>query len=169
MEPGQDREIAALTSTSYVHIFFGVNMKEYIDMAYQEALISYNNNEVPVGAIIVKDNKIISKAHNLSYKQGINSHAEIIAINEAIKNINDWRLTDCEMYITLEPCPMCAGAIVQSRLKKIYIGTSSNIKSNKKIIESILKNDEYYHKVEIEYLNDKNCSEIISNFFKQKR
>ncbi len=144
-------------------------MKEYIDMAYKEALISYNNNEVPVGAVIVKDNKVIAKAHNLSYEAGITSHAEIIAINEAIKINNDWRLNDCEMYVTLEPCPMCAGAIIQSRMKKIYIGTSSNIKSNKKIIESIFNNDDYYHRVEIEYLNDKNCSEIISNFFKQKR
>ena len=140
-------------------------MNDYIDIAYQEALISYNNNEVPVGAVIVKNNKIIAKAHNLSYKDGINSHAEIIAINKAIKELNDWRLNDCEMYITLEPCPMCAGALVQARVKKIYIGSESNIKSNKKIIESILNNDEYYHRVEIEYLKDKNCSEIISKFF----
>ena len=121
MEPGQDREIAALTLNSYVHIFFGVNMNKYIDLAYEEALVSYNNNEVPVGAVIIKNNKVLSKAHNLSYSEGINSHAEIIAINEAIKINKDWRLNDCEMYVTLEPCPMCAGAIIQSRIKKISI------------------------------------------------
>ena len=100
---------------------------------------------------------------------GINSHAEILAINFAIKELNDWRLNDCELYVTLEPCPMCAGAIIQSRIKKVYIGTKSNIKSNSKIIESIFNNNDYYHSVDFEYLNDEKCSEIISKFFKQKR
>ena len=144
-------------------------MNIYMKEAYEEAKKSLSLNEVPVGAVIVKNNKVIAKAHNLSYMNGINSHAEILAINLAIKELNDWRLNDCELYVTLEPCPMCAGAIIQSRIKKVYIGTKSNIKSNSKIIESIFNNNDYYHSVDFEYLNDEKCSEIISKFFKQKR
>ena len=88
---------------------------------------------------------------------------------EASSYVGNWRLNDCEMYITLEPCPMCAGAIVQSRIKKIYIGTTSNIENNKKIIKSILQNKEYNHQVEIEYLNNKDCSQILTKFFENKR
>ena len=73
------------------------------------------------------------------------------------------------MYVTLEPCPMCAGALVQSRIKKIYIGSESNINSNKKIIRNILQNSEYNHFVEIEYLNNKDCSQILTDFFSNKR
>ncbi|MBP5684656.1 MAG: nucleoside deaminase [Bacilli bacterium] len=144
-------------------------MNKYMKEALKEAKLSYNKNEVPVGAVIVKNDKVISKAHNLSYLNGINSHAEILAINDAIKAFNDWRLNDCELYVTLEPCPMCAGAIVQSRIKKVFIGAKTNIKSNSKIIESIFNNNDYYHSVEVKYLDDDNCSKIISNFFKQKR
>ena len=144
-------------------------MNKYMKEALKEAKLSYNKNEVPVGAVIVKNDKVISKAHNLSYLNGINSHAEILAINDAIKAFNDWRLNDCELYVTLEPCPMCAGAIIQSRIKKVFIGAKTNIKSNSKIVESIFNNNDYYHSVEVEYLDDDNCSKIISNFFKQKR
>ena len=142
----------------------------FIDYALEEAKIAFNLNEVPVGAIIVKDGKIIAKAHNL--KRGTNNvmnHAEIISIVEASNYIGDWRLNDCEMYVTLEPCPMCAGAIVGSRIKKIYIGCESNIKSNKKIIYDILQNPEADHQVEIEYLNNKECSNILTEFFSNKR
>ena len=142
----------------------------FIDYAFEEAKIAFNLNEVPVGAIIVKDGKIIAKAHNL--KRGTNNvmnHAEIISIVEASNYIGDWRLNDCKMYVTLEPCPMCAGAIVGSRIKKIYIGCESNIKSNKKIIYDILQNPEADHQVEIEYLNNKECSNILTEFFSNKR
>ena len=141
----------------------------YIDEALIEAKKSKDIDEVPVGAIIVKDGKIIAKGHNTSYKDGICNHAEIDAINKAILAIGDWRLFDCEMYVTLEPCPMCAGAILKSRIKKVYIGTKSNIKFNKKIIESIFNNKEYYHNVGYEYLNNKDCSKILTDFFKEKR
>jgi tRNA(adenine34) deaminase len=143
---------------------------KYIEEALDEAKIAYSLNEVPVGAVIVKDNKIIAKSHNLKKNSNsITNHAEIISIIEASSYIGDWRLNDCEMYVTLEPCPMCAGAIVQSRIKKIYIGCGSNIKSNEKIIKSILQNKEYNHQVEIEYLNNKDCSQILTKFFENKR
>jgi tRNA(adenine34) deaminase len=144
--------------------------KDLIKVALDEAMIAYNLNEVPVGAVIVKNGEIIAKAHNLKRStNNIMNHAEIISIIEASNYIGDWRLNDCEMYITLEPCPMCAGAIVQSRIKKIYIGTESNIKSNRKLIENILQNTEADHRVEIEYLNNSKCSEILSKFFSNKR
>jgi tRNA(adenine34) deaminase len=141
----------------------------YIDIALEEAKKSKDLNEVPVGAVIVYKDKIIAKAHNVNNNTSVANHAEMIAIDKAIKKINDWRLNDCEMYVTLEPCPMCAGAILKSRIKKIYIGTSSNIKSNKKTIESIFNNKDYYHNVDYEYLNNKDCSRILTDFFKEKR
>ena len=142
----------------------------FINSALDEAKIAYNLNEVPVGAVIVKNNEIIAKAHNLKRStNNIMNHAEIISIIEASNYIGDWRLNDCEMYVTLEPCPMCAGAIAQSRIKKVYIGTKSNIKNNNCIIESILQNKESDHFVEIEYLENTECSKILSNFFSDKR
>lgn len=143
---------------------------KYIDAALEEAMLAYDLNEVPVGAVIVKDNQIIAKAHNLKkITNNIMNHAEIIAIIEASSYLGDWRLNDCDMYVTLEPCPMCAGAIVQSRIKNLYIGTSSNIKSNKNIINSIFNNKDYYHQVKVEFLDNKDCSQILTDFFENKR
>ena len=143
---------------------------KYLEIALEEAKIAYNLNEVPVGAVIVFNDKVIAKAHNLKRStNNIMNHAEIISIIEASGYVGDWRLNECEMYVTLEPCPMCAGAIEQYRIKKIYIGTESNIKSNKKIIKSILQNNDDNHRVEIEYLNNKECSQILTDFFNNKR
>lgn len=143
---------------------------KYIDAALEEAMLAYDLNEVPVGAVIVKDNQIIAKAHNLKKNtNNIMNHAEIVAIIEASSYLGDWRLNDCDMYVTLEPCPMCAGAIVQSRIKNLYIGTSSNIKSNKNIIDSIFNNNDYYHQVKVEFLDNKDCSQILTDFFENKR
>lgn len=98
--------------------------ENFMNEALKEAKKAYKKEEIPVGAVIVKNGKIISKAHNLKEtKKRTTSHAEIIAINKANKKLKNWRLNDCEMYVTLEPCPMCAGAIILSRIKKIYIGT----------------------------------------------
>ena len=101
-------------------------MKEkFMKEALKEAKKAYDKDEIPVGGIVVKDNKIIARAHNL--KEGKNNaicHAEILAIQKACKKLDSWRLLDCEMYVTLEPCSMCAGALINSRIKKIYIGTS---------------------------------------------
>lgn len=142
----------------------------FINNAFEEAKIAYKLNEVPVGAIIVKDGEIIAKSHNLKRStNNIMNHAEIISIIEASNYIGDWRLNECEMYVTLEPCPMCAGAIAASRIKKLFIGCESNIKSNKDIIKNILQNSESDHRVEIEYLDNKECSKILTNFFSNKR
>lgn len=144
--------------------------EKFINIALEEAKIAFNLNEVPVGAIIVRNGDIIAKSHNLKRStNNVMNHAEIISMIEASNYIGDWRLNDCEMYITLEPCPMCAGAILNSRIKKIYIGCESNIKNNREIIKSILQNSESDHFVEIEYLNNKDCSSVLTNFFSNKR
>ena len=143
---------------------------KYMNLALKEAKKAYLENEVPVGAVIVKNDKIVSKKHNTKMKtNNILNHAEILAILDATKKIGDWRLNNCEMYVTLEPCPMCAGAIRESRIKKIYIGTYSNIDSNRKILENIFNDREFHHSVEYEYINDQSCSQILTDFFSNKR
>ena len=143
---------------------------KYMDLAYEEAIKAYSDNEVPVGAVVVRNGEVIAKTHNSKLKtNNIMNHAEIIALIETSNILGDWRLSECEMYITLEPCPMCAGAIQQSRIRKVYIGTKSNVSSNEKIIKTILQNKDSYHVVDIEYLNDSKCSSILTRFFTDKR
>jgi len=96
----------------------------YMNQALKEAEKAYQKLEVPVGAIIVKDGKIIARAYNQKeMKTDTTKHAEILAIQKASKKLKSWRLIDCEMYVTLEPCTMCAGAIINARIKEVYIGT----------------------------------------------
>ena len=143
---------------------------KYMDIAYKEAQKAFKNNEVPVGCVIVLNDKILAKSYNKKVLKGdVCAHAEVNAIKKAAKKIGDWRLDNMEMYITLEPCPMCASVIQQSRIKKIYIGTKSSFKSLSEIDQKILNNKEFYHQVEVQYINDKRCSEILSEFFKLQR
>ena len=145
-------------------------MNDYMNLAFEEAKKAFYANEVPVGAIIVHKNEIIAQSHNKKIKDNnVCSHAEILALIEATKHIGDWRLLNCDMYVTLEPCPMCAGAILNSRIRRVYIGSESNIKSNKNVLYSILNNKDYNHYVEIAYLNNENCSKILTDFFSSKR
>lgn len=99
---------------------------KYMDIALNEAKKALAKGEIPVGAVIVKDNIVIAKAHNTREKtQNALAHAEIIAIDQACNCLNNWRLEDCDLYVTLEPCPMCCGAILQSRIKNVYFGAYS--------------------------------------------
>lgn len=115
-------------------------MNCYMELALKEAYKSYKKGDVPVGAVIVNNGKIIAKAHNLKEKKhNPLMHAEIIAINKASKRLKRWRLDDCELYVTMEPCMMCTGAIIQSRIKKVYysienhdFGALKNISQDKK-------------------------------------
>lgn len=115
-------------------------MNCYMELALNEAYKSYKKGDVPVGAVIVNNGKIIAKAHNLKEKKhNPLMHAEIIAINKASKRLKRWRLDDCELYVTMEPCMMCTGAIIQSRIKKVYysienhdFGALKNISQDKK-------------------------------------
>ena len=105
------------TVTKY-HIM--TNNEKYMALALKEAEKAFKKNEVPVGCVIVKDDKVIARAHNLRQtKKSVLGHAEILAIEKASKKLNSWILEDCTIYVTLEPCPMCAGTILQSRIKKL--------------------------------------------------
>ena len=145
--------------------------EEFMREALKEAKKAYNKLEVPVGAVIVKDGEIISKAHNLKEtKKDTIKHAEIIAIQRASKKLDSWRLNDCEMYITLEPCPMCAGAIIQSRIKKIYIGAMDEKTGACGSALNLIENYKFNHKVEVEKgLLKAECEKILKDFFKYLR
>lgn len=161
----------------------------YYKEAVKQARIAAGFGDIPVGAVIVynedvknkkmtevakkagiKDGMVLAKAYNKRNKnQDATAHAEIIAISKACKKIKDFRLEECTMYVTLEPCQMCAGAIVQSRIKRLVIGQKSKKSGSCGSIINILDNNEFNHKVEIEYLDDKESKEIIKNFFREIR
>lgn len=148
------------------------NIKEYyMKQALKEAEKAYKKLEVPVGAVIVKDGKIISRAHNQKEtKKDTTKHAEILAIQKASKKLQSWRLIDCEMYVTLEPCSMCAGAIINSRIKKVYIGTMDQKTGAVGSVYNLFKDYIFNHNVEVEkgLLKD-DCEKILKNFFKDLR
>ena len=143
----------------------------YMKEALKEAYKAYEKKETPIGAIIVKDGEIIARAHNLTEElKDPTAHAEILAIREASKKLGGWRLVDCDLYVTMEPCIMCSGAIVNSRIKKLIIGTKH------------IKNSytEKQHEFKIDYYKDNNiqitfgvleedCSTILQEFFKNLR
>ncbi len=130
-----------------------------------------SKKEVPIGAVIVRNDKIISRGFNKREKsKNALNHAEIIAINKACKKLKEWRLENCTLYVTLEPCPMCAGAIANARIKKIFYGAKEKT-SNDNLFEKILTSNRLNHKCEIEQLTEyeKTCSSILTEFFKNKR
>ena len=140
---------------------------DFMEAALNEAKIALEKGEVPVGAVIVKDGKIIAKGHNLkeNSKNAV-YHAEILAIEEASKVLDSWRLTDCEMYVTLEPCPMCAGAIINSRIKKLYIGAMDDVMGACGTALNLLENYKFNHIVQVEkYILKDECEKILEEFF----
>ena len=143
-------------------------MNEFIKILLEEAKKAYNDNEVPIGSIIVKNNKIISKAHNLKEtKNNVLCHAELLAINNACNKLKNWRLNDCILYTTLFPCPMCASAIQQSRIKKVIYLNNSNNNFAQNISNEILSNKNSNHQVLIEKLDLED--DLINAFFKKIR
>ena len=144
--------------------------EKFMKIAFKEAVKAYKIDEVPVGAVIVLQNKIIVRAHNLrETKKNSLCHAEIIAINKACKKLNNFRLDNCELYVTLEPCAMCAGAIVQSRIKKVIYGAKDEKYGMAGTVSNVfdLKSN---HKVEVEQgILAEECSSIIKEFFKKLR
>ena len=141
-----------------------------MDKALIEAKKAYNKFEVPIGAVIVKDGKIIARAHNLREKNNLaTSHAEILCIEKACKKLKSWRLDGCDMYVTLEPCLMCSGAITQARINKVYIGAKDMKNGCVLSIASVFDDINTTHKVGYEYKDDKRCSDILTEFFKELR
>ena len=145
--------------------------EKFMQEAIKEAKKAKEKLEVPVGCVIVKDGKIIARAHNLKEsKADTTKHAEILAIQKASKKLKAWRLLDCEMYVTLEPCTMCAGAIVNARIKKLYIGTKDPKTGAAGSVLNIFKDYPLNHKVEVEYdILQQECEKTLKEFFKQLR
>lgn len=145
--------------------------EKYMKAAIREAKKAYSLGEVPIGCVIVYDGKIIGRGYNRrKTDKNTLSHAELTAIKKASKVIGDWRLEGCTMYVTLEPCQMCAGAIVQGRVDKVVIGCMSPKSGCAGSIINILQMSEFNHQVEIEKgVLEEECSRMVSEFFIELR
>ena len=145
--------------------------EKYMKEALKEAKKAYEKLEIPVGAVIVKNGEIIARAYNVKEeKNDTTKHAEILAIQKASKKLKAWRLNDCEMYVTLEPCPMCAGALIQSRIKKVYIGALDEKTGACGSVLNLLEDYKFNHQVEIEKgICKEECVKILKDFFKELR
>ena len=143
----------------------------FMNEALKEAKKAQKIDEVPIGCVIVKDDTIIARAHNLKeIKQNPINHAEMLCIQKACKKLNSWRLDGCSIYVTIEPCIMCAGAIVQARIDNVFFG-SSDFKGGGcggNVDISVIPNLNHYPTI-TKNIMQKECSEIVSDYFKQKR
>lgn len=142
----------------------------YIEECINQAKKAYKKNEVPIGAIIVKNGKIIARAYNKrEHNQNALHHAEIIAIDNACKKLKSWRLDDCEMYVSLEPCPMCAGAILNARLKKVTIlcldDNHGAVMSKYHLLDDNILN----HKTDVDFADTLEAKKLLQTFFKNIR
>lgn len=145
--------------------------EKYMKQAINQAKKALTIGEVPIGCVIVYDGKVIGRGYNrrMTDKNTL-SHAELNAIKKASKKLDDWRLDDCEMYVTTEPCQMCAGAIVQARIKKVYIGCMNPKAGCAGSIMNLLQVDKFNHQVEIESgIMKEECSTLLKDFFKKLR
>ena len=147
------------------------NDEYYMQMALKQAEKARENNEVPIGAVIVLNNQVIGKAHNqVEMLHDATAHAEILAITQAAEFLNNWRLNDAVLYVTKEPCIMCAGALVNSRIKKVLFGAKDNKFGGCGGLFNIHNCPESLHKFKIEAgLMEYECSFILQNFFRKKR
>lgn len=145
----------------------------FLKEAVKQAKKAGEIGDVPIGCVIVFEDKIIARAYNRRNKdKSTLAHAEIIAIKKACKKLGDWRLEDCTMYITLEPCPMCAGAIIQSRIKKVVLGAMNPKAGCAGSIINILQTDGFNHKTEISLIDEplhSECVSLLTSFFKALR
>ena len=144
---------------------------KYMELALEEAKLAVLEDEVPIGCVIVKDDNVIAKAHNLRETNNDPlGHAETLAIKKASEVLNDWQLVDCELYVTIEPCIMCAGAIIQSRIKKVIYGAPDLKGGAFGSSINVLDAENINHRPEIvKGVLEKECTEIIKNYFKSKR
>ena len=145
-------------------------INKFMKAALAEAKKAYIIDEVPVGAVIVRDGKIIARGHNTrETKQSVLGHAEINAIKKASRKIGSWRLEDCDMYVTLEPCSMCSGAIIQSRIKNLYFGAFDPKTGACGSVLNLFEYD-FNHKVNVSGgIMEDECSRIIKDFFRELR
>lgn len=145
--------------------------EKYMKEAVRQAKKAYALGEVPIGCVIVYDGKIIGRGYNRrTIDKNTLAHAEMIAIKKASKVMGDWRLEDCIMYVTLEPCQMCSGAIVQSRMKKVVIGCMNPKAGCAGSILNLLQMEAFNHQVEMEIgVLGEECSNLMTSFFKELR
>ena len=144
---------------------------KFMQQAIKQAELAKSCDEVPVGAVIVKDCKIIAKAYNKrERKQNALLHAEIIAIDKACKKLGSFRLNDCEMYVTLEPCPMCAGAIINARVGKVFFGAFDQKRGCAGSIYNLLADPRFNHNPIVEGgIMQQECVKLLQDFFETKR
>lgn len=148
-----------------------MNDAKFMKEALKQAKKAYKLEEVPIGCVIVQDDKIIARAYNKrNMKKNPLAHAEIMAIHKAAKITGDWRLEDCTMYITLEPCQMCAGAIVQARIPKVVIGAMNPKAGCAGSILNLLQVQAFNHQVELVCgVMEEECTEMMQEFFRELR
>ncbi len=145
--------------------------EKYMKEAIRQAKKAYAIGEVPIGCVIVYQDNIVGRGYNrrMTDKNTL-SHAELNAIRKASKVMGDWRLDDCEMFVTLEPCQMCSGAIVQSRIRKVYIGSMNPKAGCAGSIMNLLQVPEFNHQVELERgIMEDTCSQMLKQFFRELR
>ncbi len=142
-----------------------------MSQALKQAAIAYNAGEVPIGAVIVHNDEIIGRAHNqVETLKDATAHAEILAITQAAAKLENWRLADCTLFVTKEPCPMCAGAIVNSRIKKVVFGLNDDKGGGCGGAFNITNHPGLLHRVEVQdNCLSLECQTIIQNFFKERR
>ena len=145
--------------------------EKYMKEAIRQAKKAYALGEVPIGCVIVYEGKIIGRGYNRrTIDKNTLAHAELMAIKKASKKMDDWRLEDCIMYVTLEPCQMCSGAIVQSRMKKVVIGCMNPKAGCAGSILNLLQMEEFNHQVEMEIgVLGVECSQMMKHFFQELR
>ena len=177
IEPGQVRKEAAIKTSACVYHF--IYMKEkivknheyYMRLALKEEEKARMIDEVPVGAVIVQDGKVIARAHNLKEKnKQAYAHAEFLAIQKASKKLGTWCLDDCDLYVTLEPCMMCTGAIILSRVRNLYYGTKD---PKGGAVDSLIQIKQIshlnHHPAVVSEILQPECSRILTDFFREKR
>lgn len=145
--------------------------EKYMRQAIVQAKKAYAREETPIGCVIVYENKIIARGYNKrNWKKNTLAHAEILAINKASRVIGDWRLEDCTMYVTLEPCPMCAGAIVQARIPRVVVGSMNPKAGCAGSVLNLLQTPGFNHQVELETgVLGEECSQLMTRFFQELR
>ncbi len=148
-----------------------MDYEKYMNMALEQAHKAYDMGEVPIGCVIVYNDEVIGRGANMRVTKGnVLAHAEIIAIDEACSFMGDWRLEDCTLFVTVEPCPMCAGAILQARVKEVVFGARNPKAGCAGSIYNILQDSRFNHFVEIkEGVMQEQCSDIMKDFFKRFR
>ena len=142
--------------------------EHYMDLALEEARAAGLIGEVPIGAVIVHDGQVVGRGHNLrEHSQDSTLHAEILAIQEACMTLGSWRLEDCDLYVTLEPCPMCAGAMINSRIRRCYYGAPDPKSGAAGTLVDLLSDQRFNHQVEVVAgLKQAEAAGLLQNFFR---